>query len=81
MIETFNNIIFYIGYFAISGIGLFIGVVAYAKSYELLMNKKRFFKYVFNSALNNSLEKTNEENFEKWLENIKQRYENIHKEK
>lgn len=77
MIESLNNIIFWIGYSFVFSIFLYLGIVFYIKSYELLMNKKWFFNYIFDSALINSLKKTNDENFEKWIEKIRFEYKNI----
>lgn len=77
MIETTNNIIFYAGYFCMSGIFIYIGITSYMRAYELLMGRKWFFKMIFDKALNDRLENTTDKNFNLWIEKIKDKYDNI----
>jgi hypothetical protein len=74
MIESFNNVIFYTGYFCISGLFLWIGFSLYLRCYEVLMNRKWFFKLIFDSALIKSFKNTSDENFEKWIERMREKY-------
>lgn len=74
MIESLNNVIFYLGYFCLSAIFLWLGIALYFKSYEILLNRKWFFKLVWDDALNKSFKNTSNEQFEEWIERMRKKY-------
>ena len=81
MIETYNNIIFWVGYILILGILLVLALAMFYEIFQKLMNTKQFFISVFNSALEKRLKGLSEEDFYEWHEKFEQRYKMINHKK
>lgn len=79
MIETTNNIIYWIGYVSIIGIFLVFGLSAWWVFFEKLMNSKTFFLFIFNNALDKRLKKIDKETFDKWQKEQKEKFERYNK--
>ena len=74
MIETYNNIIFWIGYIVIASIMIVLIMASCYEIFQKLMNTKRFFIIVFNSAYEKKLQDIDEKDFYKWYEELEERY-------
>lgn len=77
MIETTNNIIFWIGYTAVASI---LGVIAMAGFYDIflkLMKSKWFFIQIFNAVYERRLKGLSEKDFKKWHDELKEKYERV----
>ena len=80
MIETYNNIIFWIGYLAILSLLIVLLYSSYIYIHEIFMDRgKTYFAFIFNNALNKRLKTVSKEDFDKWQKQQLKQWEEYHK--
>lgn len=80
MIETYNNIIFWIGYLTILIVLISVFVSMYIYIHEIFMNRgKTYFAFIFNNALDKKLKTVNKETFDKWQQEQLKQWVKYHK--
>lgn len=81
MIETYNNIIFWIGYLAIISISLVLILSSFYRLHEeLMLNSKSYFSFIFNNALKKRLKKISKDDLLKWQESQLKEWEKYNRE-
>lgn len=77
MIETYNNMIFWIGYITVSSAMVFFAVSLFWVAFEKLMNTKKFFAFIFNNALDRSFRNTTQKQFNEWQIRMVERHKKL----
>lgn len=69
-----ENILIWIGVFALGGIVFLLGIIAWFASYKILLERKWFLDSIFNAALDKSFKKCSVEQFESWVQRMRKRF-------
>ena len=72
-----GNIIYSLNFVVLVSGLVFLIILLVCKIFEQLMSFHRFFKYIFNVRLNSYLKELDEDSFEKWISEFKERYKEV----
>lgn len=74
MIETYNNIIFWIGYLFLSSILLTLSIYLIHACIQEIVTLKKFFIAVYNKQFDKRIEGMSEKDIDQWLEAQKEKW-------